>query len=83
LVENSIKHVAAKHSTQTIIDISAYQNNGILKIEVSDNGNGFSEIDLKPGHGLDNLRKRLKNIFDNRASLEIIENGKVRLKFRL
>ena len=34
LVENSIKHVASKRSTKTKIDISAYNSNGSLKIEV-------------------------------------------------
>lgn len=83
LVENSIKHVAAKRSARTEINISAYNSDACLKIEVSDNGFGFSESEMKNGHGLDNLRKRLKNIFDDEADLEIIEyqsGAKVRLK---
>lgn len=75
LVENSIKHVASKRSERTEINISAYNSNGSLKIEVSDDGKGFAENDLKSGHGLDNLRKRLENIFDDKAKLEISENG--------
>lgn len=83
LVENAVKHVAAKRSAKTRIKISAYNSDGSLKIEVSDNGFGFLENDIKTGHGLDNLRERLKNIFAGQAHLEIIENtggGKVRLK---
>lgn len=83
LVENSIKHVAAKRSARTEINVSAYNSDASLKIEVSDNGFGFSGSEMKNGHGLDNLRKRLKNIFDDEADLEIIENqsgAKVRLK---
>lgn len=83
LVENSIKHVAAKRSSRTEINVSAYNSDAFLKIEVSDNGFGFSESEIKNGHGLDNLRKRLKNIFDDEADLEIIEyqsGAKVRLK---
>ncbi len=83
LVENSIKHVAAKHSAKTLVDISAKISDGIFEIEVSDNGDGFSEKDIKTGHGLDTLRKRLKNIFGNNANLEIIESGRVRLEFRI
>ena len=86
LVENSIKHVAAKRSTQTKINVSAYNSDESLKIEVSDNGFGFSESDIKSGHGLDTLQKRLNNIFDDKADLEIIENvegGKVLLKIRV
>jgi sensor histidine kinase YesM len=83
LVENSIKHVAAKRSTLTQINISAFNSDRSLKIEVRDNGFGFSESDIKSGHGLDTLRKRLENIFGNDANLEIIENvegGKVRVE---
>ncbi len=83
LVENSIKHVASKSSKKTEIAISAFQNNGNFFIEVKDNGAGFSDNELKNGHGLDNLQKRLKNIFDENADLEIANNGaggKVRLK---
>jgi sensor histidine kinase YesM len=83
LVENAIKHVAARRSAKTKINVSASNSDENLKIEVSDNGNGFSESEIKPGHGLDSLRKRLKNIFADRASLEILENtdgGKVRVK---
>lgn len=79
LVENSVKHVASKRSAKTQIDISAFEDDGILKIEVKDNGDGFSEKDIQSGHGLDTLRKRLKNIFGDDAKLEIIESKKVHL----
>ncbi len=83
LVENSIKHVAAKRSAKTEIAISVFNSDGSLKIEVSDNGFGFSENEIRTGHGLDTLQKRLRNIFGDRADLEIIENktgGRVRLR---
>ncbi len=83
LVENSIKHTASKRSKPTKIDISAFNSNNSLKIEVKDNGKGFSEKDLKSGHGLDILRKRLENIFGNEAKLKIMDGGKVRLEFRV
>jgi sensor histidine kinase YesM len=82
LVENSIKHVASKRSALTKINIGAENSDGLLKIEVSDNGDGFSKKDIKAGHGLDTLQKRLENIFDGRANLEILEDnsgGKVKL----
>ncbi|MCB1023351.1 MAG: histidine kinase, partial [Acidobacteria bacterium] len=83
LVENSIKHVASKSSKKTEIRVFAKSEGKSFIIEVSDSGSGFSKNDLSEGHGLDNLRKRLKNIFEENADLEIIENdncGKVRLK---
>lgn len=82
LVENSIKHVASRRSGKTEIFVSAKNNGNYFILEVSDNGGGFSEKELKPGHGLDNLRKRLDSIFQDEADLEIVNNGfgKVRLK---
>lgn len=80
LVENSIKHVASKRSDKTEIVVSAKENAESLEIEVSDNGNGFSSDKIKIGHGLDSLQKRLQTIFQESACLEIVENGKVRLK---
>ncbi|NNF01007.1 MAG: histidine kinase [Pyrinomonadaceae bacterium] len=70
LVENSIKHVVAKNSSKSKIHVSAKNSHGILKIEVADNGSGFSNEEIKGGHGLDTLRKRLANIFGNDAKLE-------------
>lgn len=83
LVENVIKHVVSKRSDKTEIHVSAYNIDGNLKIEVCDNGPGFSESKLKTGHGLDTLRKRLDSIFDGKAELAVIKNptgGKVLVK---
>lgn len=86
LVENSIKHVASKSSRTTKISIVGGRNGANFILEVGDNGTGFSLNSIRDGHGLDNLQKRLKTIFDGNADLEIIENGggaKTRLKIPL
>lgn len=85
LVENSIKHVASRRSEKTEIFVSAVQNGNYFILEVSDNGDGFAEKEIKEGHGLDNLKKRLNSIFQDKAHLEIMNNGagKVRLKIPL
>lgn len=75
LVENSVKHAASKSSRTMKIRISAKKNAAHLIVEVSDNGAGFSADEIREGHGLDNLKKRLKNIFGAAAGLEILENG--------
>jgi len=75
LVENSIKHVAAKTSGQTKIIISVRENAGGIEIEVRDNGKGFSDEDLKEDHGLSSLEKRLQTLFDDNANLQIITGG--------
>lgn len=70
LVENSIKH-AGEHQSQTSIHVSGFFENGNMVLNVKDNGNGFSSDDLKEGHGLDNLRERLKVLYKGRASIRI------------
>lgn len=82
LVENSIKHVVAKTSGQTEIIVSVTQNTDSVEIKVCDNGTGFDENLITENHGLDNLRKRLQTIFDDKASLQTIakERGCVLLR---
>lgn len=71
LVENSIKHVAAKRPGKIKITIVAAQKSDSLEIEVRDDGEGFSGEHLQSGHGLDNLQRRLAAIFGDKAALEI------------
>lgn len=83
LVENAVKHVAAKSSAKTRISIRAYNSANSIKLEVADSGPGFSAADIKPGHGLDILQMRLQNIFGDGADLEIPAaetGGRVRLR---
>lgn len=75
LVENSIKHVAAKRPGAIEILISAVPKNDFLEIAVRDDGDGFSIQNIKAGHGLDNLQKRLLKIFDEQVVLEIRKNN--------
>jgi LytS/YehU family sensor histidine kinase len=75
LVENSIKHVAAKHSSKTEIFLSGKRADGFFEIIVSDNGEGFDESKIREGHGIDNLIKRLQKLFGGKASLQIDKKG--------
>lgn len=80
LIENSIKHVVAKTSEPTAIRIAARENGAGIVVEVADHGKGFSAADLRAGHGLDTLQKRLATIYEGEAKLEIGGDGTVRLK---
>lgn len=80
LVENSIKHVVSKSSEPSKITVLVEPNDDCIEVKVIDNSRGFTEKDLKPNHGLDNLRKRLQNLFGEQAHLQIAGNGMVKLQ---
>lgn len=80
LVENSIKHVVSKSSETTKITILVEPTDDFIEVKVADSGKGFTENDLKPNHGLDNLRKRLQTLFGEQAQLQIAGNGMVKLQ---
>ena len=80
LVENSIKHVVSKSSEPTKITVLVEPTTDFIEVKVIDNSHGFTEKDLKPNHGLDNLRKRLQNLFGEEAHLQIAGNGMVKLQ---
>jgi sensor histidine kinase YesM len=71
LVENSIKHAIAPDRQGGEIRVRANQENGILRIDVSDTGPGFALETAAPGHGLDNLRSRLAMLFSGKAELRV------------
>lgn len=79
LVENSIKHVVSKSSEPTTITVLVEPTDDFIEVKVTDSGRGFTENDLKPNHGLDNLQKRLQNIFGEQANLQIAGSGAVKL----
>src|SRR5436190_1806027 len=66
IVENAIQHAIAPRATPGKIDIAAKERNGLLRIEVKDNGPGIdpnrSGGELR-GVGLSNVRARLNQIY--------------------
>ncbi|HUB51066.1 MAG TPA: histidine kinase [Terracidiphilus sp.] len=84
LVENAVKHVAAQRIEGASIEVSGSMEDGRIRLEVADNGPGFSLDGLSPGHGLDNLIGRLKLLFGEDGSLDVIrepEKTRVRISF--
>ncbi|MEX0780982.1 MAG: histidine kinase [Balneolales bacterium] len=73
LIENSVKHGAAKTTDPFYIHVSAHKKDNILHIEVADSGTGFSQSNLDEitgrGTGLSNIRDRLQLQYGNRARL--------------
>jgi signal transduction histidine kinase len=71
LLENSIKHVATHRPGGIEIQILARRMEDRVSIEVLDDGPGFTPAAMKPNHGLDNLRERLRNLFGDEATLDL------------
>lgn len=82
LVENSVKHVAAERIEGAKIQIAGTVESGTLRLEVTDDGPGFSLDTTAPEHGLGNLSARLQLLFGNAGQLAVMrenENTVVRI----
>ncbi|HET9942021.1 MAG TPA: histidine kinase [Terriglobia bacterium] len=76
LVENSIKYAVAPNREGGEVRVSAERNNGFLRVNVADTGQGFTLESMPAGHGLDILRSRLDVLFGESADLSVTQlNG--------
>jgi signal transduction histidine kinase len=71
LVENSVKHAVAPARSGAEIRVRAVADGNGVRVEVADDGPGFSTADLPAGHGLDSLRKRLTALFGDEDPVRI------------
>jgi sensor histidine kinase YesM len=76
LIENSIKHGISKNQEGGTLTIKAYKDQDSLILQVIDNGPGISGIDGKTsnefvasGVGINNIRNRLEQLYDNNYEL--------------
>lgn len=84
LVENSVKHVAAQRTEGAKIQVAGKIEGDMLRLEVSDDGPGFSLDASAPEHGLGNLAARLELLFGAAGRLDVArENNRtiVRISF--
>jgi sensor histidine kinase YesM len=66
LVENAVAHGVGPRSSGGTVRISARVESGRLEIEVRDDGVGLGEGfsgELREGHGLSNVRRRLRSLY--------------------
>jgi two-component system, LytTR family, sensor histidine kinase AlgZ len=70
LVENSLKHVAARRPDGIALRIEVRRDDNELSAAVTDDGPGFDPDAMRAGHGLDILQRRLRGIFGDAATLE-------------
>ena len=76
LVENAIRHGIAPRAAAGTIEIRAGRQNGMIELQVSDNGAGLggaSVESLMKGIGLSNTQARLEQLYGARASFELRE----------
>src|SRR5580692_11870709 len=71
LVENAVRHGIAKNAGAGLIAIRAVHAGEQLQISVSDNGPGIPEGGIAEGIGLANTRKRLHQLYGERATLQL------------
>jgi len=73
LVENAVRHGIANRSDAGRILIRAARAGATLEISVEDDGAGIAaESPNIDGHGIQNTRERLRTLYGDRASLDIV-----------
>ncbi len=72
LVENAIKHAVSKSEEKSRLEITAFCNDHVLELQVSDSGDGTEKTDPidDTGVGLRNIRQRLDGSFGAAARLQ-------------
>jgi sensor histidine kinase YesM len=74
LIENSVKHAISPRPEGGLLQLKAERRNGLLILEVLDDGPGaeMNELDRSAGSGLKIAQQRLAIRFGNRASFKVI-----------
>jgi Histidine kinase len=75
LVENSVKYAVSARREGASIVVRCARAEGRLRVDVQDDGPGFGEAAVAPGHGLALLRSRLEMTFGDDAALMIAGNA--------
>src|SRR5437868_12752923 len=72
IVENAVQHAVAPRTAQSHIDIKAQRLDGLLRLEVKDNGPGIARdlLELR-GVGLNNVRARLNQVYGSDFRFEL------------
>jgi signal transduction histidine kinase len=69
VVENSVKHAVSARKAGAWIRVRARRDGDRLRLDITDDGPGFTGPIWRPGHGLDGLRSRLFTLYGPAARL--------------
>lgn len=73
LVENSVRHGVAPRPEGGCIKIKAWRYNGLLRLEVEDDGPGLcDDTPVKERVGLTNTRARVRNLYGDEHGLSLL-----------
>ena len=73
LVENAVRHGIARSPDAAQVSIVARRAGDALEVSVVDDGAGVEQGATSPaGHGIENTRARLRALYGDRASAEVI-----------
>ena len=76
LVENAIRHGIAREPDAGSLIVAARRDGNVLEITVTDDGAGIDPgAPIPAGHGIDNTRERLRALYGDDASLEIVRRA--------
>lgn len=78
LVENAIRHGIAARARPGLIEIHAARENGLVRLQVRDNGPGLESASaaiLNKGIGLSNTQARLKQLYGDAHNFEIKDSS--------
>ncbi|MGH9718614.1 MAG: sensor histidine kinase [Bryobacteraceae bacterium] len=77
LVENAIRHGVSRRTDTGVVQIRARRKDGLLKLQVVDNGAGLQGIGLplREGVGLSTTRARLECLYGNDHRLEFTQSA--------
>lgn len=84
LVENGVKHGVARTGDRVTVSIDGVRDGDGVRIVVADDGPGFATTDIETlvgrGHGLANIRERLRLEYGDAATVEVKRNS-ITLRF--
>ena len=83
-VENAIKYSKVNEKEDGFIELSTYQDEGFIYIEISDNGAGFDPKEVKESsHGIKNARERFALLLNAKVEIASEINAGTKVKITI